>query len=421
MKRQFCILFIFLILVPSGLVTAEPVNENNVKVAFVRDGFLWTKINGKEEKVTKEAARYDYPPQWSHDGKWIAYQVEAKKKLNPNTEFQTEIWVYNLATKKHKQITIDGNNPKWSPVENILAFKSGGVLNVSNLEHFYNIALGVGDYSWYPDGRSFITASGANLRPDGWTNPVLFQIGLERDLSKTTSLTKNVKKLYTIPSELKKGNISLLAIDAYKFQFSPDGKWISFVVSPTASWSMDSNLVCVISSDGKNFEPIDEINGDSIVKWAFHKDRLGYIAGGGRIVFGFKDKDMKVTDLPAFKSISLTPPKFAELGFTWTDDNSLIVSRVKESAWSNDAMKRPDPSLFLIKIGEPKQSQISHPPKDFGDYNPVYLPSVNTLTWLRYTDLVDSHRDLWIANQNGSNAKLWIHNISGYDFFIEKD
>jgi len=417
MKKQVYLLLIFLLLLPCSLANAEPIKENNVKVAFVRDGFLWSKINGKEERITNNKNKYEYQPRWSYDGKWLAYQVETGKQPN---ESLTEIWVYNPETKKHKRISKDGTNPKWSPVENILAFKSGWVLNVSNLEHFYNIALGVGDYSWYPDGRSFITASGASMRPDGWTNPVLFQIVLEKDLSKITSLTKNVKKLYTIPSELKKGNISVLALDVHNFKFSPDGKWISFVVSPTASGAMDSNMVCVISADGRHFETIDEINGESSVKWAFHQNRLGYIAGGGRIVFGFKDKDMEVTELPAFKSISLTPPKFAELGFAWKDDHSLIVSRVKESEWSNDAKQRPDPSLFLIKIGEQKQTQITHPPKDYGDYNPIYLPIAEKLTWQRYTDLVDVNRDLWIADQNGVNAKVWIKNTVLYDFYEMK-
>jgi dipeptidyl aminopeptidase/acylaminoacyl peptidase len=415
MKKQVCLILIFLLLISSSLANAEHFNESNLKVAFVRDGFLWIKINGKEEKITNRKNKYDYQPQWSHDGKWIAYEVESKM----NTE-STEIWVYNLETKNHKRISRDGTAPKWSPVENILAFKSGWVLNVSNLEHFYNIALGVGDYSWYPDGQSFITASGASMRPDGWTNPVLFQIGLEKDFEKITSLTKNVKKLYTIPNELKKGNINIPAIDVSSFQFSPDGKWISFVVSPPGSGPMDSNMVCVISSDGKHFETIDEINGESPVKWAFQHNRLGYIAGGGRIVFGFKDKDMKVNELPAFKSIILTPPNFAELGFAWKDDNTLIVSRVKESEWSNDAKQRPDPSLFLINIGEQKQIQITHPPRDFGDYNPIYLPFEGKLTWLRKRDLAELRKDLWVADQNGENAMVWIKNIGEYNFYEKK-
>ncbi|MDQ0217360.1 hypothetical protein J2S21_000449 [Peribacillus cavernae] len=61
---------------------------------------------------------------------------------------------------------------------------------------------------------------------------------------------------------------------------------------------------------------------------------------GGRNVFGFKNKDMKVTELPAYHTLSLTPPNFAEMGFTWVDDSSLIVSRVHESEWSNDPLKR---------------------------------------------------------------------------------
>lgn len=418
MKKLIWLLFVFLI-VP-GFAKAETQN-NKVKAAFVKEGYLWTKINGKEEKITKEAAKFLYSPQWSYDGVWIVYQVEPQKKLRPDLENQTEIWVYNTKTKKHKRITYTGTNPQWSPTENLLAFKSGGVLNVSNLEQFYNIALGVGDYRWFPDGRSFIASSGATLMPDGWTDPVLYKIGLEKDLDKISSLTKNVKKFYTIPSELKKGDMTLLAIDATDFRFSPDGKWISFMVSPTASWSMDSNFACVISADGQKFEVLDDIIWEvGTPKWAYVQNRLGYIAGSGRIVFGFTNKNMKVTDLPSFKSLSLTPPNFAELGFTWKDDHSIVVSRVKESGWSNDEKKRPDPSLFLIKIGELTQSQLSHPPKDYGDYDPIYLPNAQKLTWLRKQDIASAQNDLWIANGNGENARLWIKNIEGYDFYEEK-
>jgi hypothetical protein len=416
MKRLFFLVFLFVILLPA-YVSADTEDET-VKVAFIRDGFLWTKLEGKQEKITKEASKFYFSPQWSHDGKWILYQKEPKEKISPNVDFYTEIWVYNIETKKHKRIAIDGTHPKWSPVENIVAFKSGSVLNVSNLESFYNIALGVGDYNWFPDGRSFITSSSASLHPDGWTNPILYKIELEKNLDKISSLTKNVKQLFVIPKELKKGQASIMAINASDFKFSPDDKWISFIVSPTASWSMDSDMICVISSEGKNFEVIDEIilHLDD-PKWASGKNLLGYIAGGGRIVFGFKNKDMKITEMPTFKSMNLTPANYAELGFTWMDDNSLFVSRVKESEWSNAPKGRPDPSLFLIKIGEQNQTQISHPPPDFGDYQPKYIKSAHKLTWIRKKDIAESDEDLWISDANGKNAKPWIKNIEGYSFY----
>lgn len=48
----------------SSGANAEPVNESNVKVAFVRDRFLWTKINGKEEKITKKNQKGDNAKVW---------------------------------------------------------------------------------------------------------------------------------------------------------------------------------------------------------------------------------------------------------------------------------------------------------------------------------------------------------------------
>jgi hypothetical protein len=50
---------------------------------------------------------------------------------------------------------------------------------------------------------------------------------------------------------------------------------------------------------------------------------LFFVRGGGRIVFGFKNKDLKVTELPS-STVTLTPPNYADIGFTWIDTRSLI-------------------------------------------------------------------------------------------------
>jgi hypothetical protein len=57
---------------------------------------------------------------------------------------------------------------------------------------------------------------------------------------------------------------------------------------------MDSNMVCVISADGRDFQVLDEIILEvGLPKWAPTKDILAYIAGGGRLVAGFRNKDLK--------------------------------------------------------------------------------------------------------------------------------
>jgi len=182
---------------------------------------------------------------------------------------------------------------------------------------------------------------------------------------------------------------------------------------------MDSDMLCVISADGKNFEVIDELNQESILKWAFTENLLGYIAGGGRIVFGFKNKDLKVTEFPANQTVTLTPKNYAEMGFSWVDNASLIVSRVPETEWSDDANKRPKPVLYLLSLNDAKQIQITRPPKGQGDFTPVFLPSINKITWARQNDLVSFKGDLWVADPNGDHAKVWVHDIELelYDFF----
>ncbi|NHM30106.1 TolB family protein [Neobacillus terrae] len=412
MRKSFIIIFSLILIFP--ITSHAEQRSPSIKVAFVRDGYLWIKADNKEIKLSKKKSKYPIPPQWSRDGKMLLYQKETK---GLDAVPQYELWVYDFKTNKHQKVFYNAQNPKWSPKENIIAFQSDGVLNVSDLKTFYNIALGVSDYEWQPDGKGFIASSSASLTPLGWTNPVLYTISIAEGYKNITSLSKNVKEFFTIPKEITKGKVTILAINADSFAYSPDHKWISFIVSPTASWSMDSNMLCVISANGKEFQPLDEI----ILhldrpQWADNRNLLGYIAGGGRIVFGFKNKKMKVTELPAYQTSTLTPTKFAELGFTWVNDSQVIVSRVKESEWSNDPAKRPEPSLYALDLSGLNQIKITSPPKGKGDYQPQYLPVANKITWIRKSDLT-TNGDLLIANPNGHGVKLWVKNIGPYSIF----
>lgn len=414
--KLFQILIILFLVTPK--VFHADTDTDQVKVAFTRDGYLFVKTEGKEEKITKEKAVYPYPPEWSHDGKMLLYQKLVTDSPDDPDKTSNELWVYDVKTKKHQKIFYNGDNPQWSPIENIVSFNAGGVLNISDLKNFYNIALGVDDYIWQPDGKGFIASSGATLRPDGWTHTILYTISIEDGYKNIPDVMNNGKKLFIIPKEVKKGDVSVISIGAEKLTFSPDGKWISFVISPTASLSMDSDMLAVISTDGIDFEVIDEVVLEFTPKWAYTKNLLGYIAGGGRIVFGFKNKDMKVTEIPADSNVNLTPENYADIGFTWVDDNSLIVSRVQETEWSNDPKKRPKPVLYLVSLtDDERQIKLTNPPKNKGDYHPQFLTSIGKITWLRQSDLVEEHGDLWIADRNGKNAEVWIKDVELYSFY----
>lgn len=393
---------------------AKGTETTKARAAFIRDGNLWTIISDKEKQITQSG--HVSNPQWSYDGKWILYQKEAPSQFEHN-KIQNEIWVYQVDSGEKKRVFYDGYRPKWAPNKNLIAFQDNGVLNVSDFERFYNIALGVFSFSWLPDGKGFILSSQADLKPDGWTSPVLYKKELPESLTEV-NMFGNINEFFTIPKDLRIDNKSIMSINVNSFQISPSEKWISFIVSPTASLSMDSNMLCAISSDGENFEILDEvIYGVGEPKWAPSKDILAYIAGGGRIVFGFRGKDLKYKEFPV---TNLTPTNYAELNFTWVDNKSVVTSRVEAKDWSNEFSEHPLPSLYKVNINSNKQIKITDATNGLGDYDPQYVRSLGKLIWYRGTSITDRNRNVWMADNDGENSKLWLKNVD-YIVFYEKE
>ncbi|GAA0323800.1 PD40 domain-containing protein [Bacillus carboniphilus] len=411
--RIIGILLLFLFFIP--LVGNAVTHSEEIKAAFIRDGDLWISQTGKEVKVTKSGNTYN--PSWSPDGKWLLFQHDVDSP-NPPYGKWSEIWVYEVEKKQLKKIFYNGSNPKWAPNENIIAFKNENILNVCNLKHFFNVALGVDDYNWLPDGSGFILSSSAQLRPNGWTQPKLYKKLLDQNWEEINPYS-GAEVLFTIPKEVQKNGEAIQSIQASSFQFSPSQKWVSFIISPTASISMDANMLSVITAEGEQFQPIDEvIFGVGSPKWAPMKEILAYISGTGRIVFGFKNKDLKLKELPT--SVPITPENFAELDFTWVDDQNLITSRVIEADWSNDIAKQPLPSLYKINWVTGQQQKMIDTPKNYGDYQPQFIASAQALIWLRKRSLQDESGDIWISNLSGENKKKWIENVNEIAVYSSK-
>ena len=413
LKIFLSVLLVFLMFPLRGLAAANPLTDAApIKAAFIRDGNLWTLINNKETQITKTGKVYD--PAWSYDGKWISYQHEAPSELPYSDPRQYELWVYNVETHNKKKIFRDGDTPQWAPNKDLIAYEGYG-LNVSDVNNNYNVAPAVHGYAWFPNGNGFLLASQATPLPDGWTSPILYKKQLNSNL-KEANTDKNVTHFFTLPKEVGIEGKKVWSINAESFNYSPSGKWISFIVSPTASWAMDSNMLCVLSNDGKDFNVLDEvITGVGEPKWAPNKEILAFIAGGGRIVAGFKDKKLKWKELPA--NGTLTPANYAELDFIWVDNETLITSRVKEKDWSNDPNMHPHPSLYTINLTNQNETTISQPPSGFGDYHPKYIKSMNKLIWLRGRTMFDQQETVWMSDPDGGNAKEWFKNVENFEVF----
>ncbi|HDR7702626.1 TPA: PD40 domain-containing protein [Bacillus thuringiensis] len=389
---------LFMFLCSIAITSAE---NNSVKVAFIRHHNLWIKVDGKEKQLTK--GENITGPKWSHDGEWLAY-VKGEK--------QNVLELYRL--KDGKKVTpfhSEASNYQWSPTENIIAFIFTGTLNTFDVEKknadFENVSAGVGDYAWYPDGKNFLVSSEAHLLPTGWTGAQLYEVQKDAHMN-----PHKMKHLYALPNE----HDDFLALVASGFKWSPDQKWISFLAVPTASWSADSNTLCLVRADGSRFEIVDQmLLNTEWFKWAPSKNILAYIEGSGRVAL--ENKHLKIKELPVLQQQTFTPKGYVDWDFTWKNNNVIIVSRAKEGGFETLPEKRPFPSLYEINSTSDKQYQITKSSNKQGDYHPIFMKKSNQLIWIRSDR---KKADIWIAHSDGKHEKKWIENVDVPEWHYEK-
>ncbi|MBY0036559.1 PD40 domain-containing protein [Bacillus cereus] len=382
-------------------ITITSAENNSVKVAFIRHHNLWIKVEGKEKQLTK--GENITGPKWSHDGEWLAY-VKGKK--------QNILELYRL--KDGKKVTpfhSEASNYQWSPTENIIAFIFTGTLNTFDVEKknadFENVSAGVGDYAWYPDGKNFLVSSEAHLLPTGWTGAQLYEVQKDEHMN-----PHKMKHLYALPNE----HDDYLALVASGFKWSPDQKWISFLAVPTASWSADSNTLCLVRADGSRFEKVVQmLLNAQWFQWAPSKNILAYIEGSGRVAL--ENKHLKVKELPALQQNIFTPKGYVDWDFVWKNDRVIIVSRAKEAGIETPPEKRPLPSLYEVDSTSNAQHQITKKKNKQGDYHPIFMKKSNQLIWIRSDR---KKADVWLAHKDGKQEKKWIENIDVPAWYYEK-
>ena len=382
--------------------------EVPLKAAFVRDHQLWMKDGDREIQLTKN--KYVHSPQWSYDGRFIAY-IDGDQQGE-----KSNLWIYDTKKKENYEPyhSIATSSFTWSPVANELAYVSGWVLNVTKTKDgrpygFENVSLGVSGFEWYPNGKEFIVSAASNRLPTGWEPIKLYRIPKDMNLNETKA-----KRLYSIPIDEN----DLFAVTVGDFKWSYDGKWASFLGTPTPSWAMDSNPLCVVSSDGKVFKDIGRMLGFSDwYKWAPKANQLAYISGEGR--FLVENKIMKMADLEvSVKQAAYTPKGYVDLDLEWMTPSKVIVARSQENkAWKQGPVPTMFTSLYEIDIGSGTQKQITHPKENELDADPQAVGS--TLTWVRRQDKTDKG-DVWIKNDKQKQARIWIKEVDSTPVLFKK-
>lgn len=394
MKFRMVLLLIFIFILLSDNASAEV----PLTAAFVRDNQLWIKQGNKETQITH--SQYVYSPKWSYDGRFIAYIDGDEQGV------KTDLFIYDVEKKESYQpyLKVEAADFKWSPIRNQLAYNDRGLLNVTKMKEgrpqgFENVSLGVSGFDWFRNGKEFIVSSQSNLLPTGWGPIELFRIPVDANLKKD-----KMKHFYTIQT-----NDDLFAISADYFKWSHDGKWISFIGVPTASWSMDSNSLCVISSEGKYFQEVGKMLGFSDwLKWAPTKNQLAYISGEGR--FFVENKRTKIAEMPvSLQQKEYTPKGYVDLDLEWYSPEKVIVARAKENKdWKEGPVPIMFTNLYLIDVKSNVQKQLTSPGENKRDEDPQVIHQY--LTWIRYTGN-GQKGDVWVKDGLDGKEQKWISNV----------
>lgn len=395
---------LFFMLIFFGFHVGIASAQTPLTAAFIRDHQLWVKQGEKEVQLTKDA--YVRSPKWSFDGRFIAYLI------GDVTGEDSKLFIYDVEKKESYQPypDLETYDFKWSPVQNQLAYTSGNVLNITGEKNgrpqgFNNVSLGVTGFEWFPDGKEFIVSADSNLSPAGWGPIPLFKVASNANLSQD-----KIHPFYTI----KTNESDLFAIYANYFKWSFDGKWLSMIAIPTASWSNDSNALCVISNKGDHFQQVGKMLWyPEWVKWAPGSNQLAYISGEGR--FFVENKKTAITTMPALKNEKVyTPMGFVDLDLEWLSQNEVIVARAKENKeWNEGPVPTMFTALYVIDVMSNIQKQISFPKEGEFDRNPQVVGG--KLTWLRK----NNKADLWVRDGVNGEEYVWLRDIDEAPVFYQ--
>ncbi|MDN4492814.1 TolB family protein [Ureibacillus aquaedulcis] len=380
--------------------------EARLTAVFIRDHQLWLKKGGQEIQLTKD--RYVYSPKWSYDGRFIGF-IDGDEKGG-----KSDLFIYDTKEKESYQpyIRVVTSDFKWSPNKNQMAYTDQGILNVTKIKNgrpqgFENVSLGVSGFEWFPNGKEFIVSSQSNLLPTGWSPIQLYRIPVDANLA-----IDKIEPFYTIQTN----EPGLFGIDAHYFKWSSDGKWVSFLVVPTASWSMDSNTLSVLSSQGKQFQTVGKMLGyKEWFKWAPSANQLAYISGEGR--FFVENKQMTIAEIPIFKQQKeYTPKGFVDLDLEWYSKDLVIVARAKENKeWKEGPVPTMFTSLYAINIRSGEQKQTSFPRENEFDEDPQVVGPY--LTWFRKS-AGETKGDVWVKNALNGQEHIWLRDVDNAPTFF---
>ncbi len=352
-------------------------------------------------------------PRVSPDGKRVVYTVTEAVTTPDKSEFLTQIWLGNIATKENIQLTFgekSSTNPRWSPDGNWIAFTSNRKDNKNNIfllninggeaEQLTEVKTSVADFAWAPDGRSIAFRMTDAKSEDEEKN--------DKGRNDFRWVDENIKmsRLYVLPLQ-KNANgkreprkLTDANYHVTEFDWSTDGSRIVFshTRTPIANdWpSADVSIVEVASgkvtvltnTPAAEMDPSFSPDGKSIAvlvsdnppRWAQHGVIQIFPAGGGApksIPASYDGQPGIAGWSPDGKRIYFGEPKGTGTQFYVVDVAANRIEEIKTSAAVYGAFNLNDTGTMIGLTRQTSDTPADVYVTSVADFNPVQITRVN--------------------------------------------
>jgi Tol biopolymer transport system component/imidazolonepropionase-like amidohydrolase len=309
-----------------GIMTPALSPDGN-RIVFEALNQLWLmEIGGKPQPLTS-GTYYKQSPEWSPDGKQIAYSSDKAGTA--------DIYILDLATKSERRVTNLTDSaeiePAWSPDAKKIAFQKSGTtytvdLSSGEIKEAIKETYEPGRASWSANGKAISVAA---LRPYSRR----FREGT--NLIETVDLASG-KVTLTEPAPYK--SISTRSVDGPIY--SPDGSQMAFVMDGYL-WTRpaDTNGIPV-----REARPINEEMTDA-PSWSGDGKRLLYLSNG---------------KLRIVASDGATPPTTVPLDLAWHRESTMKRTVVHAGRFWDGLGPNVRSNVDVIIVGRRIQRIESH-------------------------------------------------------------
>jgi len=307
-------------------------------------------------------------PQLSPDGNWVAYTVSSVDSAKDKND--TDVWMASWDGAQNIRLTStpDGeSSPRWSPDGRYLAFVSGrqegkgGQIWLldrrgGEAQRITQIKGGVSEYQWSPDSRRIVVVV------DEETDSALKKDTAEKKTPKPIVIDRyQFKRDVTGYLQTKRSHLSIFDVDTKKVEaltdgldddggasWSPDGKSIAFVRTPTREPSQveNSDIYVIEARAGAQPKRLTDFAGpdDGRLSWSPDSRWIAFVRGDEPRYYAYN-----LNKLAIVRSDGSEPAKV----LTGSFDRAISSPRFSSDGRSVLATTADDRAQHLIRVRVP--------------------------------------------------------------------